>query len=43
MDAMIHGLSKYIFRDDGEVVSHWGLSPRILAGGRDKDGYRKFV
>ena len=37
------GLSRYAFRSDGEVISHWGKEPKTLAGGQDKDGYRKFV
>jgi hypothetical protein len=39
----IIGLSKYLAREDGEVISHWGKAPRPLAGGTDKDGYRKMV
>ena len=37
------GLSKYGIRADGEIVSYWGLEPKLLKGGVDKDGYRKFV
>jgi len=37
------GLSKYTFRSDGEVISHWGKEQAVLKGGTDKDGYRKFV
>jgi hypothetical protein len=39
----LSGLSRYRFRADGEVISLWGQSPRVLRGGTDKDGYRKFV
>ena len=35
-------LSKYLIREDGEVISLWS-EPKILAGGTDKDGYKKFV
>jgi len=35
-------LSKYLIREDGEVISIWS-EPKILKGGIDKDGYRKFV
>lgn len=38
----ITGLSKYQIREDGEIVSNWS-EPKVLAGGTDKDGYRKFV
>lgn len=31
------------FRSDGEVVSLWSAEPKVLRGGVDKDGYRKFV
>lgn len=37
------GLSKYLLRCDGEVVSIWTGRPKVLKGGVDKDGYRKFV
>ena len=37
------GLSKYLIRSDGEIVSTWGKESRVLSGGLDKDGYRKFV
>jgi len=37
------GLSRYTFRSDGDVISHWGREPKTLTGGHDKDGYRKFV
>ncbi len=43
MEKMLPGLSRYRFRDDGEVVSLWRQAPRVLRGGTDKDGYRKFV
>lgn len=39
----IPGLSKYLVREDGEVISFWGEEPRPLVGGADKDGYRKMV
>ncbi|CAH2910639.1 MAG: hypothetical protein CPSOU_1823 [uncultured Paraburkholderia sp.] len=39
----VDGLSKYRIREDGEVVSLWASEPKILKGGTDKDGYRKFV
>jgi hypothetical protein len=39
----LSGLSKYLFRADGEVISLWKTDPCILAGGTDKDGYKKFV
>jgi hypothetical protein len=42
-DATLAGFSKYVIRRDGEIVSLWGRNPRVLTGGRDKDGYRKFV
>lgn len=38
----LKSLSRYQFRADGEVISLWS-TPRPLAGGVDKDGYRKFV
>lgn len=41
--ATLEGFSRYQFRADGEVISLWGKTHRILAGGIDKDGYRKFV
>lgn len=41
-DCTLPGLSKYLIREDGEIISLWG-KPRILKGGTDKDGYRKFV
>lgn len=37
------GLSKYLLRSDGEVISIWKGRPQVLKGGTDKDGYRKFV
>ena len=37
------GLSKYGIRADGEIESYWATNPKVLAGGVDKDGYRKFV
>lgn len=36
------GLSKYLIRSDGEIESLW-FEPKILEGGTDKDGYKKFV
>lgn len=42
-NKQLPGLSKYILRSDGEVISMWGSEPKILSGGIDKDGYRKFV
>lgn len=36
------GLSKYLIREDGEIESLWS-EPKLLAGGTDKDGYKKFV
>ena len=39
----VPGFSKYLMRSDGEVVSHHRTKPRVLTGGTDKDGYRKFV
>lgn len=39
----IPGLSKYGIREDGEIESYWKDETAILAGGTDKDGYRKFV
>ena len=37
-------LSRYLFREDGEVLTkRMRDEPRALAGGVDKDGYRKFV
>lgn len=41
--ATLPGFSKYRIREDGEVVTLWPAEPRILKGGTDKDGYRKFV
>lgn len=41
--VLLPGLSKYQIRADGEVVSLWSKEPKILRGGDDKDGYRKFV
>lgn len=43
---MLDGLSSYQFREDGEVVTlhpNAGHAPRILTGGADKDGYRRFT
>jgi hypothetical protein len=42
-DATLPGFSKYRVREDGEIVSLWGGEPRVLKGGTDKDGYRKFT
>ena len=42
-EKQLSGFSRYRFRSDGEVISHHGKQPRILAGGTDKDGYKKFV
>lgn len=39
----LDGLSKYVVRADGQIVSLWSDPPRVLVGGRDKDGYVKFV
>jgi hypothetical protein len=36
------GLSKYLIREDGEIISIWS-NLKVLSGGTDKDGYRKFV
>jgi hypothetical protein len=41
--ATLPGLSKYRIREDGEVITLWPTEPRVLRGGTDKDGYRKFV
>jgi hypothetical protein len=41
--ATLPGFSKYRVREDGEIVSLWKGAPRILKGGTDKDGYRKFI
>lgn len=43
IEKQLHGFSLYRFRSDGEVVSLHKGSARILSGGVDKDGYRKFV
>ena len=43
IEKQLPGLSKYVIREDGEVISYWSGEPKILAGGTDKDGYRKFV
>lgn len=38
------GFSRYRFRADGEVIGLRKVSPaRILLGGSDKDGYRRFI
>lgn len=41
MTKTLPGLSSYLFREDGEVIGLRSGAP--LAGGTDKDGYRKFV
>lgn len=43
VEKQLPGLSRYRLRSDGEVISHWAGAPKILKGGTDKDGYRKFV
>ena len=42
-EKQLPGLSKYGIRDNGEVISYWNAEPKVLMGGTDKDGYRKFV
>ena len=42
-NKQLAGLSRYNFRSDGEVVSMWSMEEKVLGGGVDKDGYRKFV
>lgn len=39
----VSGLSRYVLRNDGEVISLCRRKSKILKGGSDKDGYRKFV
>lgn len=43
VEVTLPGLSRYRISSDGDVVSLWGAIPRVLKGGTDKDGYRKFV
>lgn len=42
-NKQLPGLSQYLLRSDGEVLSLWKGSPQVIQGGVDKDGYRKFV
>ena len=39
----IPGLSRYWVRRDGEIESGWYTPARVLVGGFDRDGYRKFT